>query len=373
MTQTVTALTEQAGLAGLTVARACELVGLGRSSYYRASRGYRHYQPVSVPIPHTARVQPAALSPAERGQIIAVLTEGIHGLNGLSADPSADPSVDPSADPSEGAGAADLSVQQVYWRAFDAGLLGCSQRTFYRVAAQYRLVGDRRRGRHGGRHGGRRGGHGRKPPAVIATRPNQLWSWDATELTGPGRERYKLMLVLDVYSRFPIGWRIEYGETTQDAVELFATAISRHGVPSVVHADNGSVMRSHDLVGQLHDHQIVTSYSRPRVSDDNPSSESMFKTIKYDLSCPHRFDSLEHARAWTDTFLTRYAAEHRHSGLGHYTPAAVYHGTVAADQGRRQAQLDQYWRCHPERFRRPPKAPTITTTGINAHLLSQEG
>ena len=344
MIGTVNALTGQAAVA---TDRACALVGVARSTYYRLSRGYRHYRPVTAPILHIDRVQPAALTQAERDQIIEVLTH---------AD-------------DEGAGVGeDLSVQQIYWRTFDAGLIGCSQRTFYRVAATQRLVGDRRRGGHG-----RHGSHGRKPPAVAAARPNQLWSWDATELAGPGRERYKLMLVIDVYSRFPIGWKIEYGEAVPHAVELFATAIGRHGVPSVIHADNGAVMRSTDLVNHLHDHAIVTSYSRPRVSDDNPFSESMFKTLKYDLNCPDQFDSIDHARAWTHTFLARYAAHHRHSGLAHYTPAAVYHGTVEADQARRQAHLDHYWRSHPERFHRPPKAPTITTTGINTHLLSQQG
>jgi transposase InsO family protein len=336
----------------MATSQACALVGLPRSTYYRLSRGYRHYQPVTTPLPQAARFQPAALTVAERDQIVAVLTQ-VDSLSGLDE---------------EEAVAADLSAQQVYWRAFDAGLLSCSQRTFYRVAARRQLIGDRRRGGHG-----RRGSRGRRPPAAAATRPNQLWSWDATELTGPGRERYKLMLILDVYSRFPTGWRIEYGEAIPHALALFTTAITRHGVPSVVHADNGSVMRSHDLVSQLHDHGIVTSYSRPRVSDDNPFSESMFKTIKYDLSCPDRFDSIDHARAWTAAFLARYATEHHHSGLGHYTPAAVYQGTVDADRARRQAQLDHYWQCHPERFRKQPQAPTITTTGINAHLLSQEG
>ena len=336
-----------AGQSLMTTSRACALVGLPRSTFYRVSCGYRHYQPVIWPVPHAARIQPAALSAAERDQIIAILTH---------------------TDDEEAGVGEDLSVQQIYWRAFDAGLVGCSQRTFYRVAASQQLVGDRRRGGHG-RHGRR----GRQVPAVAAVRPNQLWSWDATELAGPGRERYKLMLILDVYARFPIGWKIEYGEAVPHAVELFATAIGRYGAPGVIHADNGSVMRSTGLVDQLHDHGIVTSYSRPRVSDDNPFSESMFKTIKYDLDCPDRFDDIDHARAWTGTFLARYATEHRHSGLAHYTPAAVYHGTVEADRARRQAHLDHYWRCHPERFHRPPQAPTITTTGINAHLLSQQG
>lgn len=350
MVETVTALTQRAAM---TTSRACVLVGVARSTYYRLHRGYRHYEPVAAPVRHTDRVQPAALTPAERDQIITILTAA-----------EADADNDTDGDGAE----VDLSVQQIYWRALDAGLVGCSQRTFYRVAASERLVGDRRRGGHG-----RRGRHGRKPPAVAADRPNHLWSWDATELTGPSRERYKLLLVIDVYSRFPIGWKIEREEAIPHAIDLFATAIDHYGIPEVIHADNGSVMRSRDLVQHLHDHHIVTSYSRPRVSDDNPFSESMFKTIKYDLSCPHQFDSIDHARAWTRTFLTRYATHHRHSGLGHYTPAAVYHGTVETDQARRQAHLDHYWELHPERFHRPPKAPTITTTGINTHLLSQQG
>ena len=169
MTETVTVLSLQTGMA---TSRACELVGLARSTYYRASRGYRHYQPVATPVPQAARFQPSALTRVERDQIIAVLTH----LDGI-VDPGADLDgiVDPGAD--EEAVEADLSVHQIYWRAFDAGLLSCSQRTFYRVAARHQLVGDRRGGGHG-----RRGGRGRRPPAVAATRPNELWSWDATEL-----------------------------------------------------------------------------------------------------------------------------------------------------------------------------------------------
>ena len=359
MVQTVAALTEQTAI---PTSQACALVGMARSTFYRLHRGYHHYQPVTAPVRHTDRPQPAALTPAERDQIITLLTAP-HPDN----DDGADFGAEGADDGAEGAGV-DLSVHQIYWRAFDAGLVGCSQRTFYRVAARQRLVGDRRRGGHG-----RRGRVGRQPPAAAAARPNQLWSWDATELTGPERERYKLMLIIDVYSRFPIGFKIEHEEATPHAIDLFATAINHFGVPEVIHADNGSVMRSNDLIHHLHDHHIVTSYSRPRVSDDNPFSESMFKTLKYDLTCPHHFDSIDHARAWTSTFLTRYATHHRHSGLGHHTPAAVYHGTADTDRARRQAHLDAYWRRHPERFHRPPTAPTITTTGINTHLLSQQG
>lgn len=183
MTATIDALTTTA----VTVSRACALLGMARSTYYRLSRGYRHYQPVTAPVRQADRVQPAALSQAERDQIIAVLDQPEY---------------------------ADLSVVQTYWRAFDTGQIAGSQRTFYRVAATLQLTGDRRRTRHRG--------HPRKAPAVAASRPDQLWSWDATELKGPGQQRYKLMLILDVYSRYPIGWKIEDTESYPHAVALLS-------------------------------------------------------------------------------------------------------------------------------------------------------
>jgi len=331
---TVTRLSRRAKQA---VQWACDLVGLARSTYYRIHRGYRHYKPVLEPIPQIDRFQPAALTVEERDQVAAVLDRTEY---------------------------ADLSVVQTYWRALDAGQVACSQRTFYRIATTHNLVGDRRRTRQPGNGGSRR------TPAVAATRPGQLWSWDATELKGPGQQRYKLMLIIDVYSRYPIGWKIEYTESYAHAIDLFTRAIDQHGPPEVIHADNGPVMRSHQLVDQLNNQDIVTSYSRPRVSDDNPFSESMFKTIKYDLNCPERFDTIDHARAWTRDFLHRYATEHRHSGTGYYTPTAVYHGTSETDRARRQAHLDRYHQQHPERFRRRPQAPTAKPTGINTHLLT---
>jgi putative transposase len=337
LTATVTALRARGGLA---VTAACALVGMARSSYYRSTRGYRHYQPVPAPIPHRERAQPAALSAEEHATIIEVLTRPEN---------------------------ADLSVVQTYWRAFDAAMVSCSQRTFYRVAAEANMVGDRRRRRRGPTAVSRR------KPVVEATGVGQLWSWDITELRGPrNQDRYRLYLVIDVFSRYPVGWRVEYSETTTQAVAMFTAAITEHGTPAVVHADNGAAMRAHLLIATLHDHGVLTSYSRPRVSDDNPFSESLFKTIKYDLTCPERFDNIDHARAWTHQFLHRYGTEHRHSGLGYHTPEAVHTDTARHIQHQRQQHLDQYWAAHPERFRRRPTPPKLPqTTGINTHPLSQ--
>lgn len=312
-----------------------------RPTFYRRSRGYRHYQPVPQPTPQRERRQPAALSADERATVLSVLDAEEY---------------------------ADLSVVETYWRAFDAGQLTCSQRTFYRIAKAESLVGDRRRTRA-------HGTSSRRTPAVAAGQVGDLWSWDITELKGPDiRDRYCLYLAIDVFSRHPVGWCVEYSESKQRAVKLFTDAISLHGAPKVVHADNGASMRSHELIDTLRRNGVLTSYSRPRVSDDNPFSESLFKTIKYDLTCPDRFEDIDHARAWTEAFLHDYATEHRHSGLGRHTPASVFFGTAATVQQQRQASLDRYWQKHPERFRRRPVAPALPqSTGINTHLLSQTG
>lgn len=324
----------------MAVSDACVLVGLARSTYYRISRGYRHYHPVASPVPHRDRRQPAALSESEREDVVAILSDTEH---------------------------ADTSVVQTYWTAFDAGAVTCSQRTFYRIARSRRLVGDRRRTKSHERGS-------RRTPAVAAGKVGDLWSWDITELAGPNNARYYLYLVIDVFSRYPVGWCIENAISKSRSVNLFTDAINTHGAPTVVHSDNGGTMRSHDLIDTLVGRGVIPSFSRPRVSDDNPFSESLFKTIKYDPSSPDRFDDLAHAREWTDAFLHHYATEHRHSGLGRHTPESVFTGTAVHVRKRRQEALDAYYAQHPQRFRRPPSAPQLPQpTGINTHLLSQAG
>lgn len=239
-------------------------------------------------------------------------------------------------------------------------------RSFYRIAGKLHLVGDRRKGRHSGQCS-------RKTPRVAATRPGQLWSWDVTDLKGPRREVYKLYLVIDVFSRYPVGWRIETREDQQLAVDMFVQAFSRYGAPEVLHADNGAIMRSHELLDELDKQHVIASYSRPRVSDDNPFSESLFKTIKYDQSCPDRFDSIDHARAWTADYLHEYATGHKHSGIGWHTPASLHDGSCYQQQAWRQARLDAAYQQHPERYRQPPVAPQIPTqVGINQKKKTEQ-
>jgi len=337
LTETVAALEA----IGVPVLGSCTTVGLARSTYYRRSRGYRHYKPVAEPLSQTKRQQPAALDTDERAAVIDLLTDEKY---------------------------ADKSVVQTYWRAFDAGEVACSQRTFYRIAKAERLVGDPRRTRSHGFSTPR-------TPAVATTGVGHLWSWDITELRGPTRsDRYYLYLAIDVFSRYPVAWCIEHTESKERAVTLFTDAIATHGAPRVLHSDNGAVMRAQDLINTLTTTGALMSYSRPRVSDDNPFSESLFKTIKYDPACPDRFDSIEHSRQWTQDFLHGYATEHRHSGLGRHTPASVHNGTADQIRQRRQDRLDQYWAEHPERFRKRPTAPQHPLkTGINTRLLSQTG
>lgn len=256
---------------------------------------------------------------------------------------------------------ADRSVDQVYWTCLDRGLIGCSRSTFYRVARAAQLVGDRRRGRHGAAARG----PGRPAPVAAATRVHELWSWDISELRGPGRHRYQLLLAMDVYSRYPVGWSIVASATRNDAVALFRDAFARHGLPTTLHSDNGAQMRSQAMADLLAD-TVQASFSRPHVSDDNPFSEALFKTIKYDLDMPERFSSIDDARAWMATFLDRYATEHHHAGLSYYTPHQVFTGTVTEARTHRQHHLDRYYQAHPERFHQRPQAPSgPTPTGIN--------
>lgn len=328
--ETIRDLAEQANM---TVTRACTLTGMARSTFYGIDKGYRHYQPVAEPVPHTERRQPAALTDAEKAQVIDALCE---------------PAM------------LDRSVMQAYWTSLDEDKIACSQSTFYRLARAEKLVGDRRRGRHCGTSAPR------AKPTATAGAPGDLWTWDITLLPGPRRSFFRLYLAIDVYSRYPVAWRIEPDETATKATEMFLDAFDRHGAPTLLHADNGAAMRSNELAAALEAVAVQRSFSRPRVSNDNPFSESLFKTIKYDLDHPARFDSIDHARQWTSDFLDRYATQHHHSALGYYTPEQVFTGTADQVRAARQQTLDRAAALHPIRYSAPPKAPALpTTTGIN--------
>lgn len=242
---------------------------------------------------------------------------------------------------------ADLSVQQVFWRVLDEGHYVASQRTWYRVAARHRLSGDRRR-------------LSTHPPKIIpelcAAGPNQVWSWDITRVrikvqTTP----LHLYLIEDVFSRKCVGWRVEHRERDHLAAELISDAVTAEGTtPHTLHADGGPSMTSHEVAALLSRLNIKRSRSRPHVSNDNPFSESLFKTLKYDLSYPAAFDTYDQAQAWIEKFVARYNTDHRHSGLAGFTPQSVHDGTWTHTANQRQALLDQHYRTKSYRYRKPP-------------------
>jgi putative transposase len=197
-------------------------------------------------------------------------------------------------------------------------------------------------------------------PELLATAPNQLWSWDITKLLGPAKWTYfYLYVILDVFSRYVTGWMIAHGEGAELAEKFIEETIFKHGIPPgqlSLHADRGRVMRSKPVAFLLADLGVTKTHSRPYVSNDNPYSESQFRTMKYRPEFPDRFGCIEDARTFGQGFFSWYNDDHRHSGLGLLTPAVVHFGEAPLVLERRQVVLDGAYQAHPERFvRRPPK------------------
>jgi putative transposase len=203
-------------------------------------------------------------------------------------------------------------------------------------------------------------------PELLATAPNQLWSWDITKLRGPAKwTYYYLYVILDVYSRYVPGWLIAECESAKVAEQLIAETCVKQGiVPGqlILHADRGSAMKSKSVALLLADLGVTKTHSRPYVSDDNPYSEAQFKTIKYRPTYPERFGSLQDARAWARPFFHWYNHQHHHSGVALLTPATVHYGQAQAVLERRQETLQAAYAAHPERFvRGVPKPPSLPT------------
>jgi transposase InsO family protein len=260
----------------------------------------------------------------------------------------------------------NLSVTQAYWRMLDAGHCSFSIATAHRIVAGHGQNGDRREQR--GSTGPRRA-----KPVREATAPNQLWSWDITMLRGPGKHTYRLYTVMDVFSRKVVGHRVEHTESAALAAALITDAVTGNSQrPAVLHSDNGAPMRAGTTLDLARSLGIELSFSRPRVSDDNPYSESLFKTVKYDLEFPRRFRDLHHARTHMAAFFTDYNTRHRHSGLNYYTPDTVHHGLVEQVRQKRQATLDACHARNPHRYRARPTAPAAPGhAGINYKHTTQ--
>jgi putative transposase len=249
----------------------------------------------------------------------------------------------------------DSAPRQVYATLLDEdGVYYCHWRTMYRILEEHGEVGERRKQR---RH------PTRVKPELRATGPRQVWTWDITQLKGPGHYYY-LYTIIDVFSRYVVGWMIANQESGELARQLIAETCEKQGIERdrlTLHADRGSAMRSKTVQDLLADLGVSKSYSRPYTPTDNPYSEAQFKTLKYQPDYPKAFEGITHARRWARAFFDWYNQAHHHTGLALMTPATVHYGEVQRVQKRRQRTLDAAYDAHPERFvsgrPSPPQLP----------------
>jgi putative transposase len=208
-------------------------------------------------------------------------------------------------------------------------------------------------------------------PELLATGPNQVWSWDITKLLGPAKWTYfHLYVILDIFSRNVVGWMVAPRETAELAKRLIAATCEKQGITAgslTIHADRGTSMTSKPVALMLADLGVTKTHSRPHVSDDNPYSESQFKTLKYRPEFPNRFGSIEDARAFCQRFFPWYNHEHHHSGIALLTPDMLHYGMASQIIEQRQNVLDQAYARNPERFThaRPVHPPQPTAAWIN--------
>ena len=257
---------------------------------------------------------------------------------------------------------ADLAPAEIYATLLDEGRYLCSERTMYRVLDENQEIRERRNQLRHPKYAA---------PELLATGPNQLWSWDITKLHGPAKWTYfYLYVILDVFSRYVVGWLIADAESKALAERFIRETCERQGiVPGqlTVHADRGSSMKSKPVALLLSDLGVIKSHSRPHVSNDNPFSEAHFKTLKYRPDFPERFGCIEDGRAHCKDFFDWYNLEHHHTGLGLFTPYDVHHGLATQRRVDRAVVLEAAHRAHPERFVHgiPLPLPLPTEVWIN--------
>ena len=239
----------------------------------------------------------------------------------------------------------DLTPNEVYATLLDEGTYLCSQRTLYRLLKADRADTARTRARKHTHYA---------KPELLATGPNQVWSWDITKLKGPATWTYfHLYVIIDVYSRYVVGWMLAYRESQELAKHFIDETLAKHNIPAgqlTLHADRGAAMTSKSVALLLSDLGVVKTHSRPHVSNDNPYSESQFKTLKYRPEFPERFGSIESAREVCSQLMSWYNGEHHHGGIALLTPQMVHFGQASLMIERRQACLDQAYDCHRARF-----------------------
>ena len=254
---------------------------------------------------------------------------------------------------------ADQSPYEVYASLLDEGIYHCSIRTMYRILEENAEVQERRNQlRH----------PSYTKPELLATAPNQLWSWDITKLRGPATwQYYYLYVVLDVFSRYVVGWLLADHESAELAKHLVTESCRKHAIQPeqlTLHADRGPSMTAKSFAQLLSDLGIDESHSRPYTPDDNPFSEAQFKTMKYRPDFPQRFDSQDVAYTWAKSFFPWYNNEHHHLALGLLTPAMVHWGQSASVLAQRQNTLSAAYALHPERFVQGPPVPPALPTEV---------
>jgi putative transposase len=239
----------------------------------------------------------------------------------------------------------DRAPRQVYATLLDEGTYLCHWRTMYRILAAHAEVRERRQQR---RH------PAYQKPELLAEGPNQVWSWDITQLRGPAKwTHFALYTIIDIFSRYVVGWMIAERESAELAKQLIATAAANQQIEPeqlTLHADNGKPMKAKTLALLLSDLGVNKSHSRPYVSDDNPFSEAQFKTLKYHPDYPDRFGCMQDARGGAWPFFQWYNYQHYHTGLKLLTPASVHYGQTEAIRRPRQAVLAAAYAQHPQRF-----------------------
>ena len=317
------AVTELASEVGASAA--CQALGMPRPSYYRDRRK------ISFPMGTASRPSPArALRPVEREAVLACLHEERFQ---------------------------DRSPAAVYATLLDEGEYLCSIRSMYRLLEKR---GESRERRDQLIH------PPYKKPELLATAPNQLWSWDISKLLGPMKWTYfYLYVILDVFSRYVTGWMVAMRESAELAKRLIAESCQKQRIQPgqlTLHADRGTSMRSKPVAFLLADLGVTKTHSRPHVSNDNPYSESQFRTLKYRPEFPDRFGCIQDSRAFCQGFFRWYNGEHRHSGLGLLTPAMVHYNQTDLVIQQRQQVLNAAYQLHPERFvRSAPRPPAVPT------------
>jgi putative transposase len=314
----------------IPLAQACVVLGLSRATHYRRLR------PRLATQTHR-RKPPRQLAQAERRSILDIL----HSSEFLDQAPA-----------------------EVYGTLLSRGIYKASVRTMYRILAEVGESQERRRGHI----------HRIWPkPMLTATGPNQVWTWDITKLRGPERGiLYHAYVIIDLYSRYVVGWMVAERESKDLAEQLFVETLARHelsGTALTVHSDRGSPMTSDSLVQLFGLLGVTRSLSRPRVSNDNAYSESQFKTLKYQQDYPKRFESPQHARGWLQGFFRWYNGAHCHSALALFTPAEVYSGQYTRIIQVRQAALAAAYEQYPERFVRGAPRQQLPPVEVSINAL----